>query len=123
MPEQTAAQPLHKYPKTMLTHWELWSYDVWGNRRDGYEVNDRSCFARDYVIRAKVQVFNPGKDTGFAKAHPSDYQITKAFGVTCKVSLDGDGEHIYLERESDGYPIGEAHLIRPDSVTVKALED
>ncbi len=28
----------------------LWSYDVWGNEEDGYEVNDRCALGRDYEI-------------------------------------------------------------------------
>lgn len=25
----------------------LWSYDVWGNETDGFDVNDRSAYSRD----------------------------------------------------------------------------
>ena len=36
------------------TIWELWNYDVWGNAKDGFEVNDRSCFDREYPMILKV---------------------------------------------------------------------
>lgn len=28
----------------------VWSLDVWGNGKDGYEVNDRSALKRDFKI-------------------------------------------------------------------------
>lgn len=94
--------------KSVETHWELWSYDVWGNKTDGYEVNDRSCFERHYVIYCQIQHNNADKPSlAFDSASPSDYQIKKAFGVSCKIETDGDDLTIYVSRESDSYPIGE----------------
>lgn len=93
--------------KTVKTVWELWSYDVWGNAEDGFDVNDRSCFNRNYAINLKIEVNNPGTPLEFESAYPTDYQIKKAFGVGCKLALDGDDTTIYVARESDDYPIGE----------------
>lgn len=28
-----------KIKKTVLTEWKAYTYDVWGNARDGYDVN------------------------------------------------------------------------------------
>jgi hypothetical protein len=89
------------------TTWELWRYDVWGNKKDGYEVNDRNCFNRDYPIKLKIEVNNLGSQHEFFSAYPSDYQIKKAFGVNCKIDTSGDDTSIYIERASDGYPLGE----------------
>jgi len=80
------------------TVWELWEYDVWGNEEDGWTVNDRSCIDRAYTIRSRGD-------------SPSDYQIRKAFGLGCKVDIDGDDTIIYVDRERDGLPIGEMLLI------------
>lgn len=104
--------------KTVETHWELWSFDVWGNRQDGYDVNDRSCFDRDYVIYCKIEhnnVNNPA--LAFDSASPSDYQIKKAFGVGCKIETSGDDLHIDVARESDGYPIGELYCTSHKSLS------
>jgi hypothetical protein len=34
-------------PLTLCT---LWSYDVWGNEEDGYEVNDRCALDREIAV-------------------------------------------------------------------------
>lgn len=36
----------------MTVTWKLWSFDVWGNATDGWEVNDRSCREREFEIPA-----------------------------------------------------------------------
>lgn len=94
-------------PKTILTTWELWTYDVWGNAEDGYEVNDRYCHSRDYAIRCKVVHSNVDTPQEFISASPSDYQIKQAFGVGCRIETDGDDLSIYVNCARDGYPIGE----------------
>lgn len=94
--------------KTIKTVWELWTYDVWGNKQDGYEVNDRSCMAREYPINVKTQVNNKGTEREFISAYASDYQIQKAFGVSCKIDAGaGDDTHYEISRASDGLPIGQ----------------
>lgn len=93
--------------KRVETKWELWSYDVWGNAKEGYEVNDRSCFDRNYPIMASLKVYNPGTPQEFSCPEVSNYQIRKAFGITCNFETDGDDETIYINRSKDGYPIGE----------------
>lgn len=92
---------------TIATVWEVWTYDVWGNARDGYEVNDRYCHSREYPIRLTVEVNNPGTPQAFESAYPSDRQIRQAFGIRCRCETDGDDLTIYVNRERDGYPIGE----------------
>jgi len=78
--------------------WEVWEYDVWGNEEEGWIVNDRYCIDRAYTIKSRGDF-------------PSDYQIRKAFGVGCKVDIDGDDTIIYVDRARDGLPIGEMLLI------------
>jgi len=104
--------------KTILTKWELWSYDIWGNKQDGFWVNDRSCFDREYPIRLKVVVNNPGTEREFLSATPSDYQIQRAFGVRCKIQESvGDDTHICPERASDGYMLGEMFCVSHESLS------
>jgi len=103
--------------KTVKTTWELWNYDVWGNDDDGYEVNDRFCFNREYTINLKPVTYNQGTPRAFIAAYPSDYQIKKAFGVSCAIDADGDDTVIYVNRESDGYPIGEMYCISHSSLS------
>ena len=95
--------------KTIKTTWEVWSYDVWGNSRDGYEVNDRSCDNRAYEMDIPVTVNNPGTPHEFESAYPTDSQIREALSIKPRVhiSTDGDDLAIYVEHESTSYPLGE----------------
>ena len=93
--------------RTAETTWECWTYDVWGNAKDGYDVNDRSCFARAAELTLTVEVCNPGTPQEFDSASPTDRQIRRLFGLTCKFETDGDDMHISIARLRDGYPIGE----------------
>lgn len=109
--------------KTVKTVWELWNYDVWGNADDGYQVNDRNCFDSEYPISLKTVLNNAGTEREFVSAYPSDYQIKKAFGVSCKIDLDGDDTTTYVNRASDGYPIGEMFCQSHKSLSpVKAID-
>ena len=93
----------------VTTVWELRSYDVWGNAKDGYEVNDTSVFDREYQLDIPIEVNNAGKPGEFLSAYPTDRQIRAAFGVRCQIDLDGDDTTIYINRRRDSYPIGEMH--------------
>jgi len=108
--------------KTIETTWELWSYDVWGNGKDGFEVNDRSCFDREYPMILKVTVNNPGTAQEFLSAYPSDKQIRQALGLSrLRLDLDGDDLVIYVN-SSVGYPLGELHCTSHKSLSpIKAV--
>jgi hypothetical protein len=93
---------------SLPTTWELRTYDVWGNARDGYEVND-SYDAGTAELRIPQSRFNVGTPQEFIGAYPTDRQIKRAFGVTCRIDTGGDDLHISVERSRDGYPIGEMH--------------
>lgn len=79
----------------------IWSYDVWGNEDDGFDVNNRSCFARE--IDLPEDAYNDDEklvtwliDIGFLASHckPSD------------ISLDGDDMRIEIEQSENGLPLG-----------------
>ena len=92
--------------KTIETTWSMATYDVWGNRKDGYEVNDVYRHGK-ISLRLKVQTANSGKPGEFNHAYPSDYQLRKVFGVGCRIDTDGDDLRVTVNRASDNYPIGE----------------
>jgi hypothetical protein len=92
---------------TVNTTWECWNYDVWGNKQEGYTVNDRSCFNRNLELTLPVIVYNDKTPHKFSGASISDYKIKQIFGVSCKIEVSGDDITYYIERASDGYPIGE----------------
>ena len=103
--------------KTIDTRWECWTYDVWGNAREGYNVNDRTCFGRDAELTLAVVVNNPGTPQAFESAAPTDRQIRRLFGLTVKFTTDGDDVSITIERERDGYPIGEMFCTSHESLS------
>jgi hypothetical protein len=92
--------------KTVLTLWNKRTYDVWGNKKDGYEVND-SYSQGTVEIRCKIETHNKGTPQEFNSAYPSDFQLRQVFGVNCHIDTDGDDTTIYVNRASDSYPIGE----------------
>lgn len=159
------------------TTWQMRTYDVWGNARDGYQVND-TFDAGEIELRIPQTRYNVGvewhvcrnpecagnnpcghvppcefgthrreshgvipvtthnSETGdtrsrcpecwhdvkmesqeFTAATPSDRQIKRAYGVTCRITTDGDDLTIYVERERDGYPIGELTCVSHESLS------
>lgn len=173
----------HKTNKTsapagsLKTTWELRTYDVWGNARDGYQVND-SFDAGEVELRIPKTRYNIGvewhvcrnpecpgnnpcghtppckfgthrqeshgvipttthnSETGdthqrcpecwqdaslesqeFVSAAPSDRQIKRAFGVTCRIETEGDDLFIEVNRARDGYPIGEMRCTSHESLS------
>jgi hypothetical protein len=113
-----------KTRKTVNTTWELWTYDVWGNKEEGFEVNDKTCFYRSYEINLKIENNNPNTPMQFLSAYPSNYQIEQAFNTNCQFELDGDDIHIYINRTSDNYPIGEMFCTSHASLSpIRFIED
>jgi hypothetical protein len=98
------------------TIWELSTYDVWGNRKDGYEVNDVRRHG-EVSIRCEIKTYNQGTPQQFDSASPSDWQLRQVFGVGCRIETDGDDLSIYVNRSKDGYPIGELRCTSHDSLS------
>lgn len=93
--------------KRITTTWEIATYDVWGNARDGYDVND--VYRQGSVtLVLTVEKFNEGTPQEFESASPTDRQLRRVFGLG-RIQLDTDGDDlaIYVNRARDGYPIGE----------------
>lgn len=101
---------------SIKTTWELRTYDVWGNARDGYEVND-SYNAGEIELRIPQTRHNVGTPSEFLSAYPSDRQIKRTFGVNCRIATYGDDVHIEVERERDGYPIGRMKCVSHESLS------
>lgn len=107
---------------SIKTQWELRTYDVWGNEKDGYEVNNL-FHAGTVTLRIPQARYNVGTPYEFLAAFPSDRQIKRAFDVRCRIDVEGDDLHVYVIRARDGYPIGEMHCESHESLSpVKALE-
>lgn len=152
-------QPTSSKPAgSIKTVWSLRTYDVWGNAKDGFEVND-TYSAGTVELRIPQTRFNIGvewhvcrnpkcshngrgvlpigtrelnlsyertaelarttinphcefckapiamESQEFVSAFPTDRQIKRAFGVRCRIEVDGDDISVYVTRQRDGYPI------------------
>jgi hypothetical protein len=92
-------------PKFKIRTFRLWSYDVWGNARDGFDVNDRYKHGV-FTIKCKREVFNSGTPHEFASYEPTDRQLSRAASI-CGASWDGCEGVFYAEKKSNGMPICE----------------
>ena len=103
--------------KYIDTTGELHTYDVWGNAKDGYEVNDTRR-AGETTIRCKVEVNNAGTSQEFLSAFPSDSQLRRALNLRrFKIETEGDDLSIYVTRAKDGYPCGELYCNSHESLS------
>ena len=108
---------MKKIPTFVETAWELRTYDVWGNAKDGYVVNDTRRVG-EVTIRCTVERNNADTPQEFLSAYPSDSQIRRALNLRrVRLELDGDDSTIYVNRAKDGYPLGEMHCTSHESVS------
>lgn len=105
-------------PQTIPTVWEVRTYDVWGNARDGWEVN-QSFSSGTIELDAIVKVWNIGTPHMFVSAELSNGMIRKALGINSRIGItvDGDDMTYYVNRTSNGYPIGELYCVSHDSLS------
>ena len=103
---------------TLETAWEIRTYDIWGNSKEGYEVNNSFVVDRNYPMTLDVTVNNAGTPQEFLSAYPSDRQIRKALDLrSIQLDLDGDDLIIYVNRASNGYPCGELRCTSHESLS------
>ena len=101
--------------KIKTVKYDVWSLDVWGNRKEGFEINDRSCFARAVEFPTTHKVYNQGTEQEFSDDWPTDKQIIetlKEIGyladhvTTNDVDIDGEPDFsFYLEDSQSGFPL------------------
>jgi len=97
--------------KFIDTTWHKITYDVWGNEKEGFEVN-QSYHSGDADIRLRVEIANVGTPQAFASAYPTDKQLRDALDIKPRFQIDkeGDSETIYVYHRSSRYPYGELQL-------------
>lgn len=103
--------------RTITTTWEYATYDVWGNARDGYDVNDVYRHGETTLVLT-VETANDGTSYAFDHASPTDRQLRRVFGLgRIQIDTDGDDLTIYVNRARDSYPIGELHCTSHKSLS------
>jgi len=101
----------------ITTIWDVLTYDVWGNAQDGYDVNDVYRRGQQTLV-LEVEHNNQGHANAFDSASPTDRQIRRVFGLgKTRIDTDGDDLTIYVNRERDGYPIGELRCVSHKSLS------
>jgi hypothetical protein len=104
--------------KTIRTEWRYATYDVWGNAKDGYDVNDVYRRREPIVLMLEVKTYNIGTPSEFDSATPTDRQVRRVFGLgRIQIDTGGDDMTIYVNRRRDGYPIGELTCVSHASLS------
>ncbi len=105
------------------TVWEVVTYDVWGNERDGFEVN--AAYRHGTVeLRIPVTVNNVGTPREFSSACPTDKQLRQALSLRpIQIETEGDDLTVYVNAARNGYPCGELRCISHASLSpIRPLE-
>ncbi len=79
--------------------YRVYTYDVWGNKKDGFEIND--CFATDIMIDSSKDIVKSLKQEGFIKKSIKN----KSF------EIEGDEDCLYITYAPDYYPLCELRRI------------
>ena len=104
--------------KSITTKWAVRDYDVWGNAKDGYDVNDVRGRG-EIELRIPVTVNNAGTPHQFLSAYPTDRQLRDALGIRARVRIDKEGDDvtIHVNAQKDGYPCGELRCLSHKSLS------
>lgn len=103
---------------TIKSTWEIADYDVWGNVKDGYEVND--VYRRGTIdLKIPARRYNVGTEQEFVSAYPTLKQIREALDIKPRIRIETDGDDlvIYVNARKDGYPLGELRCISHQSLS------
>ncbi len=106
------------------TTWEVITYDVWGNERDGFEVNQ--AFRHGSIdLRIPVTVCNEGTPQQFESAHPTDKQLREALSLSrIQIETEGDDLTVYVTHTRTSYPCGELRCTSHASLSpVRTIKD
>lgn len=98
--------------------WQVWTYDVWGNATDGYEVNDCCKIASTHELTEHETLYNAGTRGEVSCWDISHKDIIDALGLVndtelgIEVEVEGMDENVlHVELAEDGFPLGELHRV------------
>ena len=98
-------------PYAKVRRYRICTYDVCGNARDGWEVNNVFRSETTVDIRCKRKTFNGGTEHEFHDWHPTDSQINRAIGEKgLRWESNGAEGTLYGETAS-GKPFGELEYV------------
>lgn len=82
----------------MATKWRVWGLDVWGNDKDGYEVNDRWEITDDLILPRG----STDRDVMEWLKHAG---LLKKYVQLRWLNFEGDSDFIYIEQARNAYPL------------------
>lgn len=100
-----------KFPAKKILTYEVCRYDVWGNARDGWDVNDVWRTGEKIHVTCKRERHNAGTAQEFSTYVPTDRQLNRALGARGLV-WDGETEHtLFATHSRSGKPVGELRFV------------
>ena len=95
-----------------MPKFRVWTYDVWGNAKDGYEVNDRRELTDYFHDDKLLQVPDDSDDTVIRAL--KDRGWLKKTAQKRWLDIQGDGSSISIDVRRDGYPLLGLELIEEE---------
>jgi hypothetical protein len=80
--------------------WRIYTYDVWGNANDGYEVND--VFRTSDIVEVASNADTATILAALDAANLIDAGYSELFTID-----ESNEDTIYFERSNDGKPVAE----------------
>jgi hypothetical protein len=100
------------------TQWEVATYEVWGNVKDGFEVNSAHQQREPITLRLLVKINNAGTPYEFRSAFPTDRQLRDALNLSpIQLDTEGDDITVYVSHRSSGYPHGQLRCVSHESLS------
>ena len=96
-------------PATKTRVYTLWTYDLWGNRHDGWNVNNRYK-GSEVTVRCKRQTFNPGTNYEFSDYAPTNRQLNRAVGGR-GLEWFGESDYTLYANTKSGKPVCELEFM------------
>jgi hypothetical protein len=81
----------------------LWSFDVWGNETDGFDINDRYKQSSDFVVETEAPDGQPTDAELLAALQSAGY--IKPTAKLSDIDFDGDDMQCHITQTSNGYPL------------------
>ena len=89
----------------------VWTYDVWGNEKDGYEVNDRTELTEYFGSDVNLLEVKDNSESSIVKALKDNGWLKKQTQLR-HLSFDGDGENISIDQARNSYPLFGLELVK-----------
>jgi len=96
-----------------MQSYALWSYDVVGNEKDGFSVNDRTCIDRNFEIPTTVEIFNKGTGREFTTIEPTDAQIVQALKDAGELTQETDVKDVWIYGDHHNLSLSDAKTGEP----------